>query len=76
MKVWSTVKMLEKFFPSGRMDIGHVLNSIGQCYENQNNKQMALDYYQQALTLYEKLLPPNHSISIKTKNSMRRIIRK
>ena len=58
------------------MDIGYVLNSIGQCYENQNNKQMALDYYQQALALYEKLLPPNHSISIKTKNNMRRITRK
>ncbi|CAF4961176.1 unnamed protein product [Rotaria sp. Silwood1] len=49
-----------KVLPPYHEDIGHSLSKIGEIYENLHKSILALDYYQQALTIYEKCLPSGH----------------
>jgi hypothetical protein len=50
----------EKFLPPDHQDIGKSLSIIAGHYEQLNQMTIALEYYKQALTLYERCLPLLH----------------
>ncbi|CAF4362585.1 unnamed protein product, partial [Rotaria magnacalcarata] len=52
-----TLKVRQNLNPSGHVDMGTILYTIGRCYEKQKNPKKALQYHQQALNIYEKSLP-------------------
>jgi tetratricopeptide (TPR) repeat protein len=54
------LKMREKYYPTIHVDIADSLNNIGVVYKNQRKPEVALYYYQRALTIYEKFLPIGH----------------
>ena len=54
------LKMYEKFYPSGHVDIAMSLNNIGNVLNNQGQYAEALDHYQRALKMYEKFYPSGH----------------
>ncbi len=47
----------EKFLPPNHSNIGKSLSIIAGCYERLNQMKIALEYYKQALNVYERCLP-------------------
>jgi tetratricopeptide (TPR) repeat protein len=45
-----------KVLPPDHQDIGKSLANVGECYEHLNQPKLALDYYKQALIIYEQCL--------------------
>ena len=64
------LKMREKFYPSGHVDIARSLDNIGVWYENQRNKKVALEYYNRALIMYKKLLQVGHADIRRVENNI------
>jgi hypothetical protein len=65
--------MREKLYPSNDEGVGYSLNSIGACYQMQNKKKMAMDYYQRALILYENCLPVGHINRVGVEHNIRQL---
>ncbi len=60
-------------YPDSHVDIAYSLLSIAKCYENQNNNDKVLNYYQQALSLFDKYLPRDHPCQLIIQHNIRRI---
>ncbi len=51
----------EKVLPPDDQNIGISLFKIGECYEQLNQLNLALDYYKRALVVHEQCFPFTHA---------------
>lgn len=68
--------MREKILPPDHKDIDNSLYNIGQCYDQLKKFNLALEYYKQALIIYEQCLPYGYQDRLNMELEIARLIAK
>ena len=62
--------MKEKLLGKDNTSTADSFNNVGLVFKNQNNFDQALDYYNHALDIYDKVLGTNHPNTVRTRQNI------